>query len=188
MYNISMRKKKKKLESIPKINRRLFKLWSEKVRARAKNTCEYCGKKVGDLSEEGKPLVKVDAHHLQSRKISNNPLKWDLRNAVCACPLHHKFSCNESFHRAPVITINWLMKNHPERFNYILEHFNDNIDLQNREVLKEIEKCLNEDLPLDIQKLKEIETANPRIIKNSKIEGNLFEEEKESSSSSSSED
>ena len=177
--------KKKKLESIPKINRRLFKLWSEKVRSRANNSCEYCGKRVGELSIDGKPLIKVDSHHLQSRKIKDNPLKFDILNAVSVCPLHHKFSCNESFHRSPIITINWLIKNHPERFNHVLEHFNDTVDLQNRDVLKEIEKCLNEGKSLDLNKLKEIESKYPRQPKKSKKpKETLFDKENESSSSS----
>ena len=179
--------KKIKLESLPKIYKRLFKLWSEKVRSHANNACEYCGRKVGDLSSEGKPLIKVDAHHLQSRKIKDNPLKWDILNAVCVCPLHHKFSTNESFHKSPVVTMAWLIKNHPERFNHVLIHFNDIVDLQNREVLKEIEKCLNEGIQLDLAKLKSIETQFPREIKPKKfkIEGDIFNVNNSSASTTS---
>lgn len=173
--------KKKKLESIPKINRRLFKLWSENVRKGQK--CEYCGRKVGELSLDGKPLIKVDAHHLQSRKIKDNPLKFDILNAVCVCPLHHKFSTNESFHRSPVVTMNWLIKNHPERFNHVLKHFNDIVDLQNREVLKEIENRLNEGKSLDIDRLKEIEAKFPRKPKEIAPMGSLFDKDASSSSS-----
>lgn len=179
------KEKKIKLESIPKINRRLFKKWSEVVRKN--QTCEYCGKKVGDLSLEGKPLLKVDAHHVQSRKVKDNPLKFDIENGICLCPLHHKFSCNESFHRSPVITINWLMINRPKSFKYILENFNVTVDLQNREVLKAIEKYLDEGKSLDIPKLKEIEAQFPKEPKKTRIPkklvGNLFEEEESSSSS-----
>jgi len=110
----------------------------------------------------------MNAHHLQSRRNKSNPLKWDIRNSVCVCPLHHKFSCSESFHNSPVITINWLIKNRPERFNYILEHFNDEVDLENRLILKEIERCLIEDIPLDINRLKQIEIESPRIAKSPK--------------------
>jgi len=178
------RPRKEKLESLPKIRKRLFKIWSEKCRERANHKCEYCGRGKGDLNENGKPLVKVDAHHLQSRKISGNPLKWDLRNSVCVCPLHHKFSCNESFHKSPIITIAWLIKNHPERFNYVLEHYNDTVDLDNRNILGEIEKCLNNNEPLNIDKLKEIEKNYPRKSPEIKI-NSLFEEEKEKKESSS---
>ena len=163
-------KNKTKLDSLPKIHRRLFKLWSEKVRERASHTCEYCGRKVGDQNESGQKLKKVDAHHLQSRKIKNNPLKWDIRNSVCVCPMHHKFSCNESFHHAPIITINWLISKHPDRFNYVLEHFNDIVDLDNRLILEEIERCLNNNEFIDFKKLKDIEKNFPREKKREKIE------------------
>lgn len=184
----------KKLESIPKINRRLFKLWSEQVRKRSNNCCEYCNKKVGETDQEGKTLKKIDAHHLQSRKVKDNPLKFDIFNAVAVCPLHHKFSCNESFHRAPVVTINWLIKKFPERFEHVLMHYNDTVDLQNREVLKEIEKCLNEGQKLDINKLKEIERNNPRQIASKKVkyvgtlDENNEEDEDENDEEESSED
>ena len=145
----------RKLEKLPKIRKRLFKLWSEKCRERANYKCEYCNRGKGDIIN-GKDLIKLDAHHLQSRRIRGNPLKFDLRNSVCVCPLHHKFSCNESFHKAPVITIAWLIKNHPERFNYIMEHYNDIVNLNNRNILYEIERCLNNNESLDVEKLKKI--------------------------------
>jgi len=171
-------KKQKKLESLPRIHKRLFKLWSEKVRLAAQNTCEYCGRKVGDIDSEGNKLIKVDAHHIQSRKVSGNPLKWDIRNAVCVCPLHHKFSCNESFHRGPAITINWLIKNRPERFNYIVDHYNDQIDLDNRQILAEIERCLNNNEFLNIEKLKQIEKEYPRQSKKTIVDISKEYEEK----------
>ena len=154
--------KKNKLESLPKIHKRLFKIWSEKVRERGNNTCELCNKKVGDIGEGEKPLVAMNAHHLQSRKNKYNPIKWDIRNSVCVCPKCHKFSCSESFHNSPVYTINWLMKNRPERFDYVLKHYNDKLDLENRLILKEIERCLVDNESLDIEKLKQIEKDFPR--------------------------
>ena len=160
--------KKIKLESLPKIHRRLFKIWSEKVRLRSNNICEYCGRKVGDV-ENGKPIVAMNAHHLQSRKNKYNPIKWDLHNSICVCPKCHKFSCENSFHNSPVVTINWLMKNRPDRFNYVLEHFNDKVDLENRLILKEIERCLVEDANLDLNKLLEIEKEFPREQKPKKL-------------------
>jgi hypothetical protein len=161
--------KKNKLESLPKIHKRLFKLWSEKVREANNNTCEWCGKKIGDIGEGGNPIKAMNAHHLQSRKNKYNPLKWDIRNAVCVCPNHHKFSCSESFHNSPVVTINWLMKNRPGRFKYVLEHFNDKVDLENRLILKEIERCLIENVPLDLEKLQQIEKEFPREQKKPKL-------------------
>ena len=101
---------------------------------RSNNSCEYCGKKVGEIK-------KVDAHHLQSRRIKNNPLKYDIMNGISLCPLHHKFSTKESFHNSPIVTITWLIKNMPNRYNYVLEHYNDNVIL-NKGILLDIENKL----------------------------------------------
>jgi hypothetical protein len=173
--------KKKKIDSLPKIHRRLFKLWSEKVRARANFLCEYCGKGKGEIQESGKPITKLDAHHLITRQIKDNPLKFDIRNGVAADPTHHKFG-SLSFHKNPVITIAWLIKTRPDDFKYITEHFSDKVDIDNRLILQEIERCLNNDEFINIEKLKEIEEKYPRKTAELKYEGSLFEEDKSSSS------
>jgi hypothetical protein len=164
-------KKPKKL-NLPSLKRKLFSIWSEKVRTRANFQCEYCGKKAGDDK-----CNKVDAHHLQSRKIKSNPLKFDIMNGICLCPLHHKFSCNESFHNAPVVTMNWLLKNIPERFNYVLDHYNDEVDLDNPKVVLEIQYCLENNLPLNIENLKKIAKEFPRKTKSPQKEAviNIFD-------------
>ena len=84
-------KKHKKLPSIPRINRKLFKLWSEKIRARANNQCEYCGIAKGAIGKNGKPVKKLDAHHFISRVKKDSFLKWSLHNGICLCPTCHKF-------------------------------------------------------------------------------------------------
>lgn len=174
-----MKKKQKKikLQSIPRINRRLFTKWAEIVRNRAGiGKCEYCEKSVGEIGHGANPITKIDSHHLVSRKVKDCPLKFEILNGVAACPFCHKFGFN-SFHNSPITTMSLLIKNHPERFNYVLDHFNDRIDLQNRDVLKEIEKCLDEKKSLDINSLKEIEAKNPRIKKEKKIKKTLFDED-----------
>ena len=60
--------------------------------------CEVCGK-------EG----KIDLHHIISRKLTE--LKFEKRNLVLLCPLHHKFSSLESAHNNPIWFILWL-QNH----------------------------------------------------------------------------
>jgi hypothetical protein len=80
--------------------------------------------------------------------------------------------------------MNWLIKTHPDQFNYIIEHFNDKVDLENRLILKEIERCLNADEFLNIDRLREIEKNNPRNTIDAKPKGTLFDKESESSSSS----
>ena len=192
VYNINMKKKdkKKKLDSIPKINRRLFKLWSLAVREPLNGKCEFCGKSIGEMGPSGKPINKLDAHHLLSRNIKDCPLKFDIRNGVGACPFCHKFG-TPSFHRDPITTITWLQEHQSERYNFVLENCAFTVDLQNRKVLEEIESKLKEQLPLDLDKINAIEAEFPRSVKvKVEIEGSLFDEFDEFNdlSSSSSED
>ena len=147
--------KKKKLDSVPKINRRLFKLWSEAVRGKNMFKCEYCGIERGTINENGKP-VKIDAHHLMNRDITDCPLKFDIRNGIGLCPKHHKFSSDESFHMNPVVTMNWILEHRPDSFKFVLENYKVRVDLHNREILAEIEERLEKQEPLNLEKLKEI--------------------------------
>jgi hypothetical protein len=147
--------KKKKLDSIPKINRRLFKLWSEAVRKRAGYKCEFCGIERGSIGENGKK-IKVDAHHLMSRNVSDSPMKFEILNGISLCPKHHKFSPDSSFHMNPVMTMDWLQKNIPERFKYVLENYLIRVNLHNREILEEIEARLLECKSIDLNRLIEL--------------------------------
>jgi len=170
-----MAKKKQKLDRVPVIHRRLFRLWSEKIRERCNSTCEFCGIKKGELNENQK-VVKIDSHHFISRKIKDFPLKYCLSNGIGLCPTCHKWG-EVSFHRNPVATITWLIAKHSDRYTSVLQRYTERVDLENRAVLEEIEKMLTEGKCLDIQRLKEIEAANPRKTE-TKIEGSLFEEDK----------
>ncbi|GAF79576.1 unnamed protein product, partial [marine sediment metagenome] len=148
--------------------------------------CEYCGIKKGDINKNGK-VTKIDAHHLLSRNVKDSPLKFDLYNSVAVCPTCHKFG-EDSFHRCPITTITWLIKNLPERYYYVLNNHTVKVDLENRKVLEVIEEQLKTLDHLDLDKMKEIEVAFPRIVKTRKkvqFKGNLFGEDSESSSSSS---
>lgn len=156
------KEKKKKLESIPKINRRLFKLWSEIIRGRTGYSCEYCGVKRGEKNKDGKP-VKIDAHHLMNRDVRNCPLKFSISNGVSVCAKCHKFSPDNSFHMNPVVTIDWLIKNSPERFNFVLNNFKKRVSLDDREVLNCIETSLNNKEDLNIDLLIEISKKNEKI-------------------------
>lgn len=174
--------KKKKLDSIPKINRRLFNLWSLAVRERANHKCEFCGVSKGNINKNNKK-IKIDAHHLLSRKIKDCPLKFDIRNGVGVCSFCHKFGI-PSFHRDPITTITWLKNNRLDRYEFVLQNNLFTVDMENRKILEEIEIKLKAQLPLDLEKLKKIESEFPRNIKN-QIEGSLFDEFDEKSSSSS---
>lgn len=167
LYNKHVKKikkeKKKKLESIPKINRRLFKLWSLAVRERAGCKCEFCGIENKEFNKND-VATKIDAHHLISRKITNSPLKFSILNGVAVCPFCHKWGI-PSFHRDPITTITWLMKNRPERYEFVLKNNLATIDLQNRKILEEIEARLEAKEQLDLERLKQIEKEFPREIK-----------------------
>ena len=159
MYNGAMKKikkeKKKKLESIPKINRRLFKLWSEAVRERAGFKCEYCGIENKAVNING-VKTKLDAHHFVSRKVKDMPLKFEIMNGVCACPICHKWGV-PSFHRDPITTITWLIKNRPDRYEFVLKNVNFRVSLDNRSALASIEKSLQEKKSLDFVELKRLD-------------------------------
>jgi hypothetical protein len=195
-FIMSPRKKKKtkkaRVKKLSTIRNRLFKLWSEAVRRRAGDACEYCGIKKGDIhiNKTGEEIVtKIDAHHFQSRDIKDSPLKFDIYNGVAACPTCHKWGA-DSFHRCGPTTMNWLLTHFPERYFYVIENHKVRIDLDNRKVLEEIENQLKTLEHLNLDRLKEVEAEFPRVVKKRKpkIEGTLFEEDddgkKESSSSS----
>ena len=146
------KEKKKKAESIPKINRRLFKLWSEAVRERANATCEYCGVKKGDISEKG-ATIKIDAHHLMNRNITNCPLKFDIRNGIAVCSKCHKFSPDNSFHLNPVVTIRWMEKNNKDRIDFVENNYKVRVNLQNRDILAKIQCHLEKKEGLNIEEL-----------------------------------
>lgn len=177
-------KKRKKQETIGKIHRRLFKKWSLIVRGSADHSCEYCGIKKGDINKNGnnkngKP-TKIDAHHLVSRNIKDTPLKFDKRNGIAVDPICHKFG-EGSFHKAPVPTMEWFRHNRAEDHQFILENFHVKVDLDNRKVLAEIERCLDNDELLDYDRLKAIEAEFPRPSRKIKIEieGTLFDEDED---------
>lgn len=167
--------KKKKLDPIPKINRRLFKTWSLNVRGDAGNKCEVCGAERGTIQESGKP-IKIDAHHLINRDITDCPLKWEKRNGIALCVSHHKFSPDESFHMNPISTMDWLQKNRPDDFAYLLANYKVRVDLHNRAILSEIEERLKANEPLNLEKLISIDTKYHNVAKKEEAEP-LFQSE-----------
>ena len=157
--------KKKKLESTAKIRRRLFKLWSLIVRKNSE--CEFCGIENKATNING-ISTKLDAHHLISRDVKDMPLKFEIKNGICLCPICHKWGM-PSFHRDAITTITWLIKNHPDRYNYVLNNSSVRVDLDNRLVLEEIEKRLIAKESLDLERLKQIEKDFPREQKPKKL-------------------
>ena len=171
--------KKKKLDPIPKINRRLFRLWSEAVRENAGHQCEYCHIKRGDINENGKK-TKIDSHHFYSRDIKNCPLKWDIRNGIAVCPTHHKFSGDFSAHRTSIIFYEWIRTNYPDNYKFVIDNYTIRVDLHSREILAAIENHLKNKEPLDLEKLLKID-ADVQTKKAEKTldKGSLFDDTNE---------
>ena len=63
-------------------------IWSELVKWRADEQCEYCGK-----------ITNLNSHHIFSR--SNHHLRWDLENGACLCVGHHTLGLF-SAHKSPL--------------------------------------------------------------------------------------
>jgi hypothetical protein len=167
MKNKKVKKPKKiKLQPISKIQKRLYKIWSDVIRERAGWKCEFCGIENKATNINGVP-TKLDAHHFISRKIKDMPLKFEIQNGICACPICHKWGI-PSFHRDPITTITWLITNRPDRYKYVLDNSAFRVDLDNRKVLEEIEQRLLAKESLNLEKLKQIEQEFPREQKKTK--------------------
>jgi hypothetical protein len=189
--------KKKKLTPKPRIRRKLLVLWSEKCRSSVDYTCIICGAKQardGAVPDGDKLVKKVDAHHIVGKEIRNSFFRFNLINSSCLCSKCHKFG-NNSAHRNAVFFIDFIQKNYPEKFEYLIKHNEVRIDLDNREVLAEIESKLKENLPLDLDTIRAIEKASEtkriddeakkaqKKTKKVEFDGSLFDDEDESSPS-----
>ena len=146
--------KKKKLTSIPVIKRRLFRLASQQCRDRTRHTCELCGMKKGYKHPiTGKPQ-KIEAHHVMSRSNKNSPLQYDLRNLVSLCTTCHKVG-KFSAHKHSLWFAQEFWKIRPKDAQWILDHSNDEVNLQDREVLLFIENCLKNNKPMNFDEINE---------------------------------
>jgi hypothetical protein len=134
---MAKKQKKQKLESKAKIRRRLFKLWSEKSQLIQNETCAITGTKRGAIIN-GKPAI-LDCHHIENR--SNPNLRYSIENSILLTKSAHKFG-RDSAHRGMIWFAEWLRTNRPLQYAYVLEHRNDPIDPDDRDVLYAIEAKL----------------------------------------------
>ena len=93
-----LKKKKKKKSNRKVLRKQLDKIWSEVVRKRANNICEY---------KTCKKTTYLNTHHIFSR--SNLSVRWDLNNGICLCSGHHTLT-NDSAHKNPIEFVEWLKK------------------------------------------------------------------------------
>lgn len=121
--------KRKKLESLARIRRRLMRLWTAKVAEMWDHKCAVCG-------SESLP----NAHHMENRNTCG-ALRYDPMNGILLCPSHHKFG-KDSAHKGGLWFADWLLRQHPDRFEYVMAHRRDDINLNDRAVLVELEAKL----------------------------------------------
>lgn len=107
-------------------------LWSKKVKEKAGNKCEVCGKETG-----------LNSHHIFSR--SNKRVRWDLDNGICVCVLHHVFGLF-SAHKSPIEFAEWLKEKRGEKwYNILREKARFNV-MQNSKRTKEDEEEIRKTL------------------------------------------
>jgi len=136
---MKIKKKTVKLESKAKIRRRLFKLWSQKVMLANGNVCAVTGAIRGDQNN-GKPII-LDSHHLENRSTCQS-LRFDMLNGIALSKSAHKFGKN-SAHKGTIWFAEWLRVNRPKQYAYVLQHRDDEINLEDRDTLYAIEKKLS---------------------------------------------
>lgn len=122
-------KKRKRLEPLARIRRRLMRLWTARVGDAWGHRCAVCG-------SESTP----NAHHLENRNTCR-ALKFDEANGILLCPSHHKFGKN-SAHKGGIWFAEWLRTHYPERYAYVLAHRDDEMNLNDRETLARLEAML----------------------------------------------
>ena len=128
--------KRKKLEPLARIRRRLMRLWTAKVAEQWGHRCAICG-------SENLP----NAHHMENRNTCR-ALRYDPMNGILLCPSHHKWG-KDSAHKGGIWFADWLIKHHPDRFAYVLHHRTDDINLNDRKVLAALEASLQPAAPTE---------------------------------------
>lgn len=61
----------------------------------------------------------VQAHHLIPREMLSH--RHIIDNGILLCAKHHKYSFELSAHKAPIAFTQWLINNHPDIWNWLLE-------------------------------------------------------------------
>lgn len=96
-------KRKKKTRQ----RKKLLKQWSDEVRACGH--CMICGR-----------TDFLQAHHILPKEYYHE-FQFVVINGVCLCPKCHKFG-KWSAHKNPVWFTEWLRKNRPEQYQWVIDH------------------------------------------------------------------
>lgn len=101
------------------------KWFSDVVRAKAKWSCEFCGRDFGG------PSAGLHCAHIYGR--ANKSTRWSLDNAVSLCAYHHDF-----FGKNPVTFADWLSQYFGEGHMEILREKRNAILKTTKELRKEV--------------------------------------------------
>ena len=118
--------KPKKSLTKKQLTKKLDEAWSVACKKKADFKCEVCG-----------ATNYLNSHHIVGRR--NRTLRWDLRNSVCLCVLHHKFGI-ESAHEDPLWFREWLEENRWEDYQYLYCVKNTIVKWTDEELLEKLEK------------------------------------------------
>lgn len=132
--------KKVKLESLPKIRRRLMRLWTERVHKDQGGVCAVCGKVHGEPDPKTGKASFMNAHHIEPRATCA-ALRYDPKNGILLCPSCHKFGRN-SAHKGTIWFITWLQNNRKDQYDYVMKHRDDVVNINDRTYLKTVEDNL----------------------------------------------
>lgn len=83
-------------------NNRRLKEWKEQSKDRDNHKCVMCGTD-----------KMIQSHHILSYKMYPD-YRYDLDNAICLCPKHHKYG-SVAVHINPMPLIKWMEVNRPQQ-------------------------------------------------------------------------
>ena len=118
--------KPKKSLTKKQLTKKLDEAWSKAVKSKADFKCDVCSKR-----------EYLNSHHIVGRR--NRTLRWDCRNGVALCPLHHLFGL-ESAHEDPLWFREWLEENRWEDYQYLYCVKNTIVKWTDEELLEKLKK------------------------------------------------
>ncbi len=104
-----------KIKSKKWLDREALKEWRKQVLERDKGVCQICLNKPN----------KIQVHHIIPRQVKE--LRYDIKNGVCLCFNCHKVG-RKSAHNNALFFSNWLRKNKPIQYRYLMRFINDTPD------------------------------------------------------------
>ena len=112
---------KREKRRIKRENKQKKKVWREKIFERDGYACVFCKKQFGNngglhpshiLPDNTKTSKKYDL------------VRFDINNGLSACAYHHIFG-QDSLHNNPIFVVEWLKKNRPQQYEYLMKKYNE---------------------------------------------------------------